>query len=90
MESASSLTLSCPYVNNVIQIVKAFYGREREDLCESPNATDLTCSSNIAAERLSDLCDGKNVCNVGLHRNLLGDPCPGNNKYLEVDYMCAG
>ena len=84
----SKLTLECPN-NYRIHATSAFFGRQDEVTC-SDQAVILTnnCSSSSALGVVSQLCEAKSNCDVYAVTSLLGDPCAGTYKYLEVSYTC--
>ena len=77
----------------------AIYGRTTcfQHVCYSTPGTNCatqTCSVNVTST-ISALCDGKQTCQVSALSAELGaavspDPCPGENKYLDVGYSCQG
>ena len=40
--------------------------------------------------KLRQLCEGKTTCSLSASNSLVGDPCRGTRKYLEVHYTCGG
>ncbi|XP_033728270.1 multiple epidermal growth factor-like domains protein 6 isoform X2 [Pecten maximus] len=82
-------SIECP-VGKVINIQKAFYGREDQRTCSGMNQplTDTNCSSSVALERYGNLCNYKHICTVTASNSVTGDPCPGTYKYARIRYTC--
>ena len=85
------LTLSCPS-SLTLTIAQAFWGtRSREDLCDN----DVSTCVGTDAFRVETLdivreeCDGEVWCDIETDTDVLGEPCQGVRKYLEVDYDCG-
>lgn len=84
----NQLTLECPS-NYHIQISTAFYGRQDARTCSHESAILSTnCSSTTSLSKVSQLCQSKRICDVYAFSSLLGDPCEGTFKYLEVAFSC--
>eukprot|EP01065_Artemidia_motanka_P046614 TRINITY_DN70_c0_g4_i1.p1 TRINITY_DN70_c0_g4~~TRINITY_DN70_c0_g4_i1.p1 ORF type:complete len:3893 (+),score=1325.81 TRINITY_DN70_c0_g4_i1:111-11681(+) len=41
-------------------------------------------------QTLAERCDGQATCEISANATIFGDACPGENKYLWVDYTCVG
>lgn len=84
-----SLTLACPD-GLVMDIRDVFYGRNDNETCtDGGRISDTDCSSSTSLEIVSELCRHKNTCPLDVNWELLGDPCPGTDKYIQVKYTCA-
>ncbi|KAF7649933.1 hypothetical protein LDENG_00133930 [Lucifuga dentata] len=77
-------------VGQVIFVYGADYGRRDRTTCiyQLPDrqVANIYCSNPIS--KVADSCNGKNSCSIKVSNNVLGDPCEGTNKYLEVAYTC--
>ncbi|KAH3693797.1 hypothetical protein DPMN_081235 [Dreissena polymorpha] len=47
-----------------------------------------SCVSTTSTAKVQSLCNGQNLCRLTASNEILGDPCPGTYKYLEVTYAC--
>ena len=82
------MTLNCKE-EEVMKVTEVMYGRDTTWFCEHETGNSTSCVSETAIATISNLCNGKNKCLLGLTHGLLGDPCPGVLKYLRVTYQCA-
>ena len=94
-------TLACG-TGRSIKITSGFYGRQYCDglFCYSPDYSNClpeycslgTCdcgSNNNVLTLLEGKCDGEQSCTVEASNGFVGfDPCPGDNKYLMVEFTC--
>ena len=49
----------------------------------------MNCRSNQNIVNLiKKRCDGREKCEINVNNDVFGDPCPGIEKYLQVDYEC--
>ena len=75
-----------------MQIHQAFYGKRNGHDCRGPISyrdTVTDCMKNTAFDSVHYLCNGRQSCDLAAESALFGDdPCPGVNKYLEVQYSC--
>lgn len=71
----------------VIRIKHANYGRRDKTTCPHKQATTAECFSP-QTKRFQLSCDGKKSCSLHASSSVLGDPCFGVHKYLEVAYIC--
>ena len=82
-----SLRMQCR--DKVILVYDAMYGRQDMDTCRNEADPQTTsCSASDAFARVSQLCNYKQFCDVMATVDLLGDPCPGTSKYLELSFSC--
>ena len=86
----NTVVISCGLENNLrIHIHKALWGRSNQNHC--PNRiTNPKCRGIGVTKKISERCDGKVTCTVGLSVQFLGDPCKRYQKYIEVMYECWG
>ncbi|XP_071836091.1 uncharacterized protein [Apostichopus japonicus] len=96
------LHLSCAlYQVGYITIEGAFYGRITDGaLCphnDSSHVYDQSCSATreTVKDLVESLCKEQRNCDIDVEKDILnalkvgeGDPCPGEYKYLEVEYSC--
>ena len=45
------------------------------------------CMSDVTS-KLRQTCDGQRNCEVPLDWHVLGDPCPGRRKEMELTFKC--
>lgn len=85
--------LNCPANSQSINIIRADYGRSDSTVCESEveeENQNTTCSSEEAATaKVRRICQNKQICNFEADNELVGDPCQGTMKYLEVEWECG-
>ena len=52
---------------------------------------DTSCDTGSdAKKRMIKHCDGKYSCSFTADNGFFGNPCGGQNKYLDYDYKCVG
>ncbi|KAM6981796.1 rhamnose-binding lectin [Tautogolabrus adspersus] len=77
-------------VGQVIFVYGADYGRHDHTTCSFMRPVsqlqDVDCSE--PTQKVAESCNGKNSCMVRASNSVLGDPCVGTYKYLEVAYVC--
>ena len=71
-----------------INIQSANYGRTSLDVCYNAGAILTNCISTNTTTIVKGICQGNVGCTLEANNTLLGDPCSGNSKYLEVQYNC--
>ena len=69
-----------------IHIHYANYGRLSKKVCPSSAMYNTDCKSPNSLEEVQKRCQGIQSCNMTT--NIYEDPCPGTDKYLEVNYFC--
>ncbi|KAM4546569.1 protein eva-1 homolog C isoform 2-T2 [Fundulus diaphanus] len=83
--------LHCPR-HSTISIQSAFYGSGGVRLCTvepTSGAHNHSCSALTALQKLLSECQNHRDCQLPVNHLLFGkDPCPGETKYLHVDYKC--
>lgn len=86
---AETLSISCP-TEEVIYVINSFYGRTTLSICpnELTQHPNLNCVSEVAPAFIREKCDRKNSCEIFATTFMLGDPCPGTTKYVQVTYEC--
>ncbi|XP_030641115.1 L-rhamnose-binding lectin CSL2-like [Chanos chanos] len=81
--------LSCE--DGVIIVQSATYGRTDAEICSSnrrqQELANTDCSRTVP--RISDICNGKKVCEINPHTFSLPDPCFGTYKYFTTIYTCV-
>ncbi|KAG8193521.1 hypothetical protein JTE90_003732 [Oedothorax gibbosus] len=84
---SSFLQLRC---EGRLHVLRANYGRTSNGLCNEA-ALNFTeeCVSPNANETVALRCEDREECEVEASNTVFGDPCPGTEKYLEVEYECA-
>jgi hypothetical protein len=45
------------------------------------------CSGDVTAKLAK--CNGQSICNIPVNTGQLGDPCPGKDKTLTMQYNCS-
>ena len=92
--------IRCPR-NSTLQISRAWWGRTSPKICPFPsqNVSDCSPGKELQAQQLENLarlCNNETDCMLratynfadACGKHLLGDPCPGRAKYLEVTFTC--
>lgn len=80
--------LSCPEGTNV-SVTMATYGRSDPEKCNRQLIPSDGCDASNALMIVRKSCDYLQSCILEANNNQFGhDPCPGTQKYLEVDYQC--
>uniref|UniRef100_A0A3B3WN17 SUEL-type lectin domain-containing protein n=1 Tax=Poecilia mexicana TaxID=48701 RepID=A0A3B3WN17_9TELE len=84
-----------PTESGYISVISATYGRRDHTTCsegipeEQTRKTDCAMSHQVTISReLIHRCDGESECPFFASSSVLGDPCVGTFKYLEVKYVC--
>ncbi|XP_019944610.2 L-rhamnose-binding lectin SML-like [Paralichthys olivaceus] len=74
----------------VIFVIGADYGRRDQTTCSymRPASQLRRVDCFGSTKKVADSCNGKNSCSVFARNKVLGDPCGGIYKYLEVAYRC--
>uniref|UniRef100_A0A3B3V6H7 SUEL-type lectin domain-containing protein n=1 Tax=Poecilia latipinna TaxID=48699 RepID=A0A3B3V6H7_9TELE len=67
--------------------IRAIYGRTDHTTCSDGIPDDQTRKTDCAT-RADLVCDGESECPFVASSSVLGDPCVGTFKYLEVKYVC--
>ncbi|XP_060076784.1 uncharacterized protein LOC132556394 [Ylistrum balloti] len=80
-------TLKCP-LRMEVRINEVFYGRVNAKTCGPSPPVTKPCSTRSALTALRSQCAGKQSCSVTADPSLYTDPCPGIDKYLQVEYTC--
>ena len=70
----------------IIDVSYALYARQDYSNCGNQ---DWYCAADGILEAIKLECDGKASCNVTVNNGIVGDPCGGVPKYLEVTYSCT-
>eukprot|EP00301_Raphidiophrys_heterophryoidea_P004732 c12036_g2_i1.p1 GENE.c12036_g2_i1~~c12036_g2_i1.p1 ORF type:complete len:511 (+),score=136.14 c12036_g2_i1:1-1533(+) len=83
-----TLSLTCP-MGTSIAISSAFYGRLDKVTCVSTSMSSTTCNASGALSYVQNECNSKNECSVSASSTVLGNPCEGTYKYLEVIHTCT-
>ena len=76
----------------VINVVSAMYGRHGHlSECWGVFFLSHDCDTGSdAKKRISKHCDGKYSCSFKADNGFFGNPCGGQNKYLDYEYKCVG
>ncbi|XP_077869939.1 C-type mannose receptor 2-like [Saccoglossus kowalevskii] len=73
-----------------IHVVDAVFGRNRNDICETPLRRAIrdgvNCSAISSLGVVRSRCEGRRSCRVYASVRDFGNPCHGVYKYLAVDY----
>ncbi|XP_066504124.1 polycystin-1-like protein 2 [Hoplias malabaricus] len=84
-------TVKCG-TGQVIEIDESFYGRNTLYYCRTSNSSSQTssqqCSWLDTLDVVSELCNGRQVCEVAADVKSFGNPCPGLGNYLSIKYHC--
>jgi hypothetical protein len=80
--------LSCPE-GHTISVHTASYGRHDGTTCPHSATSNRNCHASGSMKYVNEMCGGKNKCTVRADHKILGDPCGGTYKYLEVTYGCV-
>ena len=73
----------------VIVVSHANYGRTSVlPFCGSIFHFSTSCSSSVSLSKVSEMCNGKQNCDIEASNSIFGDPCRRTKKYLEVTYTC--
>ncbi|EYU18852.1 hypothetical protein ABFS82_04G192500 [Erythranthe guttata] len=82
-----TLSLSCPFPNQVISKIKfASFGNPK-GTCGS--FSHGQCSSKNARTIVEKACIGSRSCSIGVSVNTFGEPCAGISKSLAVEASCS-
>jgi len=52
------------------------------------NSSVVDCKAKESEKIMRDICEGKQSCIVNPDNSVFGNPCPGTEKYVHVDYSC--
>ena len=93
--SGQSVSLTCQG-RGEISLVRAVWGRFSLAICNSGVRGDFihmlkstTCGDTVTPLNiLSIQCQGQTQCQVKADNTVFGDPCPGVQEFLEVQYEC--
>uniref|UniRef100_A0A3P9N3A3 SUEL-type lectin domain-containing protein n=1 Tax=Poecilia reticulata TaxID=8081 RepID=A0A3P9N3A3_POERE len=80
---ASALVVQRTYIS----VISAKYGRSDRTTC-SEGIPDYQTKNTDCAMSADLVCDGESECPFFVSSSVLGDPCVGTFKYLEVKYVC--
>ena len=81
------ITLECPSSSKIL-VHSAFYGRRIPGIEKCPSDDTTECISDELV-KVMNTCDGSRNCRFWVASFFFReDPCPGINKYLEVEYLC--
>ncbi len=81
----SATTLSCDGGRSIAKLTFASYGNPT-GMCGGFSTG--TCNAGTTTQKLDLLCKGKASCVVAANNATFGDPCPGAQKNLKVQYTC--
>ncbi|KAK9723171.1 GPCR proteolysis site, GPS, motif [Popillia japonica] len=75
----------------VIKLIRANYGRFSITICNDHGNTDwsVNCMSQKSLRVLHARCFMQNNCTLDINNDVFDDPCPGTDKYLEVQFICT-
>ena len=79
--------ISCG-AGNVIEIIRASYGRTSTEICKSSAMRNTNCHATTSDNKVGLNCNGKESCELFASNSVFGDPCLGTFKYLDVEYRC--
>ena len=83
--------LSCES-GHEIEVLSAIYGRSSQSTCcASQQLDDGFCESCLNYDNTTyaaTQCNGQNTCTIQFNDLVLGDPCPGVDKYAEIKHTC--
>jgi len=84
--------LSCKKGNGKIHILDGMFGRTKRWICGNVDWWNYNCRlpHGKGTVQVSEICEGKQECEVQATTKFFGDPCPLTHKYLEVMYQCYG
>ncbi|RNA41242.1 rhamnose-binding lectin-like [Brachionus plicatilis] len=75
--------------NHIIKILSAYYGLHTSTVCANHSSNySLTCFNKDTLEKIKHLCDNKKYCLISASTRYFGDPCPGVDKQMVVQYQC--
>lgn len=86
----STVAITCPSKRQKITVFGARYGRYNQNECptgQNQQQNTNNCDSNVI-DVVMKLCDGKSSCSFKVGNEVLGEPCGGTSKYLNVQYIC--
>ncbi|XP_066500002.1 rhamnose-binding lectin-like isoform X1 [Hoplias malabaricus] len=85
----SDQRLSCE--SGLIRVKSAIYGRTDSTVCSvgrpASETQNTQCSMNVSL--ISDMCNGRSVCEFRTDTLGLPDPCYGTYKYFNTTYDCV-
>lgn len=75
--------------NHTIKILSAFYGLQKTSYCTNiSSAYSLTCFNKDTIEKIKNICNDTNYCLISASTRFFGDPCPGIDKEMIIQYQC--
>ncbi len=87
-------TIFCNQTNHVISIHYANYGRTQpqEEVCTDGYSYPINNNCISGSDVIKAKCNDTTSCMLTqwVVRSVEGDPCPGNEKYFELYYVCVG
>lgn len=85
----NTIRLQCPSGFS-ISMVSVFYGRNDSSTCiVSQLDNNSNCSSTVAVNAVSSMCNGLQQCDIVASNASLGeDPCPSVSKLLKLNFLC--
>ncbi|KAJ4726013.1 Beta-galactosidase [Melia azedarach] len=86
-KSGPTLSLECPFPNQVISKIKFVSYGTPSGTCGSFSRG--RCSSSRALSIVEKACIGSKSCSIGVSTNTFGDPCKGVMKSLAVEASCT-
>uniref|UniRef100_T1HTN3 SUEL-type lectin domain-containing protein n=1 Tax=Rhodnius prolixus TaxID=13249 RepID=T1HTN3_RHOPR len=83
------MILSCPD-NYHIDVLSAMYGKIDDRYCYQRHKRVDNCEANslTTLNQVRKKCNRLQYCSLMAHSKMLGNPCKGIRKYLEVTYRC--
>ncbi|XP_073982800.1 uncharacterized protein isoform X2 [Rhodnius prolixus] len=83
------MILSCPD-NYHIDVLSAMYGKIDNRYCYQRHKRVDNCEANslTTLNQVRKKCNRLQYCSLMAHSKMLGNPCKGIRKYLEVTYRC--
>lgn len=79
-------TITCAS-NLVITVLSATYGRTDSKTCRSDKVSNTKCRLDTT-DVVREICEGNQRCRLHSSSIVFGDPCPGTDKYLAINYQC--
>ena len=83
-------SLSCSESpGSTINVKSAIFGRTSSTVCLHDQMEDTNCIASSYLTVVKNQCESKVSCALTSGKSIFdGDPCPGTNKYLEVEFDC--
>ena len=77
---------ACESGSQSVRLHSALWGRPGDSLCPGSSPTEC-CVANVL-QVTQDICESFSECSFAMKSDTLGDPCPNDDKRVDILYMC--